>query len=138
MVLAWSQPKDTGLGGDLSYKVSYQDINGTSSNMTNTTTTSHNVTGLSPNTTYTMTVMADNGIAGNEENRTASVSVKTKTTDTHPTGMLSELMVVVCMNDACKHTPMLTHVFNICTTLLETVIVNSGMLSEHCNVYSPV
>ena len=81
VVLTWSQPKDTGLGGDLSYKVSYQDTNRTSHNMI-TTTTYHNVTGLSPNTTYTMTVMADNGIAGNEENRSVSVNVTTKATDT--------------------------------------------------------
>ena len=87
MVLAWLPPEDTGLGGDLSYKVYYQDINGTSSNMT-TTTTYRNVTGLSPNTTYTMTVMTDNGIAGNEENRSVSVNVTTKATDTSTTGIL--------------------------------------------------
>ena len=53
-----------------------------------TTTTYHNVTGLSPNTTYTMTVMADNGIAGNEDNRSVSVNVTTKATDTITTGIL--------------------------------------------------
>ena len=81
VVLSWLPPLDTGLGGDLSYKVFYQDINGTSYNM-NTNTTYHDVTDLSPNTTYTMTVMADNGIAGNEENRSVSVSVTTKGTAT--------------------------------------------------------
>ena len=89
MVLTWLPPKDTGLGGDLSYMVSYQDINEISYNM-NTNTTYHNVTGLSPNTTYTMTVMADNGVAGNEENRSVSVNTTTKATDTNTTGMLSE------------------------------------------------
>ena len=88
MVLTWLPPEDTGLGGDLSYKVSHQDINGTSYNMTTTTTiTYHNVTGLSPNTTYTMTVMADNGIAGNEENRSVSVNVTTKAIETSTTGI---------------------------------------------------
>ena len=79
MFLTWSQPKNTGLGGDLSYKVYYQVINGASSNLT-TNTTYHNVTGLSPNTTYTMTVVADNGIAGNEEDRLVSVNVTTNAT----------------------------------------------------------
>ena len=66
------------------YKVFYQDITGISYNMT-TTITYHNVTDLSPNSTYTMTVMADNGIAGDERNRSVSVNVTTNTT-----GMLSE------------------------------------------------
>ena len=86
MILSWLPPEDTGLGRDLSYKVYYQDVNGTS----NTTTTYHNVTGLFPNTTYTMTVMADNGIAGDEEERSVSVNVTTKASDTHPTGILCE------------------------------------------------
>ena len=42
---------------------------------------SHNVTDLTPNTTYTMTVMADNGISGNEENRSVSVNVTTNAID---------------------------------------------------------
>ena len=111
VVLTWSQPVDTGLGGDLSYKVFYQDIKRTLSNMT-TTTTYHNVTGLSPNTTYTMTVTADNGIPGNEENRIVSVNVTTKATDTSTTGVLSEH----CDAYMLMHTPMHTYVFNICTT----------------------
>ena len=81
VVLTWLPPEDTGLGRDLSYNMYYQDINGTSHNMT-TTTTYHNVTDLSPNTTYTMTVIADNGITGSEENRSVSVSVTTKATAT--------------------------------------------------------
>ena len=90
MVLTWLSPEDTGLGGDLSYKVFYQDINGTSSNMTTNITYFH-VTGLSPSTTYTMTVMADNEIAGNEEERSVSVNVTTKaTSDTITTGILCE------------------------------------------------
>ena len=90
VVLSWSQPTDTGLGGDLSYKVSYHDITGSSYTWTiNTTNLYHNVTGLFPNTTYTMTVMADNGISENEENRSVSVSVITKaTSDTSTTGIV--------------------------------------------------
>ena len=87
VILRWLPPDDTGLGGDLSYKVFYQGITGTSSNMT-TTITYHNVTGLSPNTTYTMTVIADNGISEHEEDRSVSVSVITKATDTITTGIL--------------------------------------------------
>ena len=94
MVLTWSQPKDTGLGGVLFYKVSYQDITGTSHNM-NTNITYHNVTGLSPNTTYTMTVMADNGIAGKEENRSLSVSVTTATGNAITTGIHLYMYIVM-------------------------------------------
>ena len=97
MVLTWLPPEDTGLGRDLSYKVYYLDVNGTSSNMTTTTTYFH-VTGLSPNTTYTMTVMADNGISGNEENRSVSVNVTTKaTSDTITTGTVYYVNVVMCI-----------------------------------------
>ena len=88
MILTWLPPEDTGLGGDLSYKVSYHDITGASYTWTITTNRYHNVTGLFPNTTYTMTVMADNGIAGNEDNRSVSVNVTTKATDTSTTGIL--------------------------------------------------
>ena len=88
MVLTWLPPKDTGLGGDLFYKVSYHDIHGASYSWTITTNLYHNVTGLSPNTINTMTVTADNGIAGNEEDRSVLVSVITKGTDTITTGIV--------------------------------------------------
>ena len=102
MVLTWLPSEDRGFGGDLSYKVYYQDINGTSLNMTTTTTYFH-VTGLSPNTIYTMTVMADNGIAGNEENKRLSVNVTTKatdkitTTDTITTGTVYYVNFAMCV-----------------------------------------
>ena len=93
VVLRWLPPEDTGLGGRyLSYKVFYQDVNGTSLNMT-TNITYHNVTGLSPNTIYTMTVMADNGIAGNEENRRVSVITIT--------GTVYYVNVVMCIAVQC-------------------------------------
>ena len=91
MFLTWLPPEDTGLGRDLSYKVSYHDIHGTSYTWTIATNPYHNVTGLSPNTPYTMTVMADNGISENEENRRASVNV---TTNTITTGTVYYVMYV--------------------------------------------
>ena len=60
-------------------------------------TTYHNVTGLFPNTTYTMTVMADNEISGNEENRRASVNVTTKATDAITTGTVYYVNFVMCI-----------------------------------------
>ena len=89
------------------YKVSHQDINGTSYNMTTTTTYFH-VTGLSPNTTYTMTVVADNG---NETNRSVSLNVTTHTTGISGNERNMSVSVNVTTN-------------------------TTGMLSEHCNVYS--
>ena len=89
VVLTWLPPEDTGLGGDLSYKVYYHDINGISNTWTiNTTNLYHNITGLFPNTIYTMTVMADNGIARNEEDRSVSVIVITKATYTSTAGIV--------------------------------------------------
>ena len=112
MFLTWSQPNDIGLGGVLSYKVSYRDISGTLFNMVNCTILSHDVTDLTPNTTYTMTVMADNGISGNEENRSVSVNVTTNAIDPNTTtGMLTERCNVY---NTYKYTPMLTHRYITC------------------------
>ena len=97
MILTWLPPEDTGLGGNLSYKVFYQDITGTSLNMT-TNITYHNVTGLSPNTTYTMRVVADNGIP---QERSVSVSVITNATDTITTGTVYYVNVVMCIAVQC-------------------------------------
>ena len=48
----------------------------------------HNVTGLSPHTTYIMKMVADNGISENEENKSESVSVITEAAGTSTTGIL--------------------------------------------------
>ena len=69
--------------------------------------TTNNVTGLTPNTmcTYTITVMANNGI---EDNRSVSVSVTTKAMcPITTTGMLTERCNVY---NTYTYTPMLTHI----------------------------
>ena len=79
VVLNWSNDNV-----DVMYYVFYEYSNGTVHAGT-TKSKVMDVTDLSPNTTYRMIVVADNGIAGNEEDRSVSISVTTNST-----GMLSE------------------------------------------------
>ena len=65
--------------GVVFYTVYYQAVSG-SLKMTlgNITTTSVTVTNLSPATEYMMTVVAENGVPGDEANRSVSITVTTE------------------------------------------------------------
>ena len=80
--LTWSPPEDPGIGGPLYYTVSYHGVNGSSNGTSNTTELTCNVTHLSPGHTYIMTVVAGNGVSGDEGNRSASINVTTHSTPT--------------------------------------------------------
>ena len=61
------------------YTMYYQTVYGSlRMTLANITTTSVTVTNLSPGTEYRITVVADNGIAGDELNRSVSVTVATQ------------------------------------------------------------
>ena len=79
VVLSWSPPQDSGGMGVVFYTVYYQAVSG-SLKMTlgNITTTSVTVTNLSPATEYMMTVVAENGVPGDEANRSVSITVTTQ------------------------------------------------------------
>ena len=78
VVLTWSPPQDSG-GVGVVYTVYYQTVSGSlRMTLTNITTTSVTVTNLSPGTEYMITVVADNGLPGEEASRSASVTVTTE------------------------------------------------------------
>ena len=80
--LTWSPPEDPGIGRPLYYSVSYHGVNGSSNGTSNTTELTYNVTSLSPGHTYIMTVVAGNGVSGDEGTRSASIYVTTNSTPT--------------------------------------------------------
>ena len=90
VVLSWFQPQDSG-GVGVVYIVYYQTVSG-SQRMTlaNITTTSVTVINLSPGTEYMITVVADNGLPGEEASRSASVTVTTE-------GVSTSILVVITL-----------------------------------------
>ena len=80
VVLSWSPPQDSGGMGTVFYTVYYQALISGSLRMTwgNATTTSVTVTNLLPATEYRMTVVAQNGLPGDEGNSSASLNVTTQ------------------------------------------------------------
>ena len=80
--LTWSPPEYPGIGGPLNYSVSYQEVNGSSNGTSNTTELTYNVTSLSPGHTYIITVVAENGVSGDEGIRSASITVTTNSIPT--------------------------------------------------------
>ena len=79
VVLSWSPPQDSGWMGTVFYTVYYQALSG-SLRMTwgNVTTTSVSVTNLLPATEYRITVVAQNGLPGEEGNRSISIILTTQ------------------------------------------------------------
>ena len=90
VVMSWFPPQDSG-GVGVVYTVYYQTVYG-SQRMTlaNITTTSVTVTNLSPGTEYMITVVADNGLPGEEASRSASVTVTTE-------GVSTSILVVITL-----------------------------------------
>ena len=80
VVLSWSPPQDSGGMGTVFYTVYYQALISGSLRMTwgNVTTTSVTVTNLLPATEYRMTVVAQNGLPGEEGNRSISIILTTQ------------------------------------------------------------
>ena len=83
MVLNWYTPQDSGGTEAISYWIYYQAVND-SLRMTsgNVTATSVNVTNMHPGTEYKITVVAWNGIPGDEQKRSALITVKTQSLST--------------------------------------------------------
>eukprot|EP00731_Ephydatia_muelleri_P014459 Em0008g179a len=81
VVLSWSPPQDSGGMGTVFYTVYYQALISGSLRMTwgTVTTTSVTVTNLLPATEYRMTVVAQNGLPGDERNRSTIIDVTTLT-----------------------------------------------------------
>ena len=79
VVLSWSPPQDSGGMGTVFYTVYYQALISGSLRMTwgTVTTTSVTVTNLLPATEYRMTVVAQNGLPGDERNRSTIIDVTT-------------------------------------------------------------
>ena len=75
VVLNWSPPQDSGGTGVVFYTVYYQSVKMTLGNITTTFVT---VTNLSPATEYMMTVVAKNGVTGDEANSSVSIAVTTQ------------------------------------------------------------
>ncbi|KAL5491927.1 hypothetical protein EMCRGX_G017303 [Ephydatia muelleri] len=83
VVLNWYTPQDSGGTEAISYWIYYQAVND-SLRMTsgNVTATSVNVTNMHPGTEYKITVVAWNGIPGDEQKRSALITVKTQSLST--------------------------------------------------------
>ena len=80
VVLIWSPPQDSGGIGVVFYTVYYQAVDGSlKTTLGNITTTFVTVTNLSPATEYMMTVVADNGVAGDEANSSVSINITVTT-----------------------------------------------------------
>lgn len=79
----WSPPMDSGGTYEVLYLIYYQAVN-VSLRMTlgSVTATSAMMTNMFPDTVYNITVVADNGISGDELKRSASISVKTQSLST--------------------------------------------------------
>eukprot|EP00731_Ephydatia_muelleri_P014465 Em0008g185a len=79
VVLSWSPPQDSGGMGTVFYTVYYQALISGSLRMTwgTVTTISETVTNLLPATEYRMTVVAQNGLPGDERNRSTIIDVTT-------------------------------------------------------------
>ena len=75
---------DLGIGGPLYYNVSYQAASGPNgaSNGASVINTNITITNLSPATNYSMFVVAENGVSGDERNRSAIIYVTTNSTYT--------------------------------------------------------
>ena len=88
--LTWFPPQDSG-GVGVVYTVYYQTVNGSlRMTLANIITTSVTVTNLSPGTEYMITVVADNGLPGEEASRSASVTVTTE-------GVSTSILVVITL-----------------------------------------
>eukprot|EP00731_Ephydatia_muelleri_P014453 Em0008g173a len=98
VVLSWTPPQDSGGMGTVFYTVYYQALISGSLRMTwgTVTTTSVSVTNLLPATEYRMTVVAQNGLPGDEGNRSISIRLTTQSaSSTSSTPVIVGVVVAV-------------------------------------------
>ena len=77
--ISWSPPSGTGGRTDLYYIITYTN-GGITNEINNVTTTHYTLTGLSPQTSYTISVISMNGVSDqdpNINNRTSTIIINT-------------------------------------------------------------
>ena len=85
--ISWSPPSGTGGRTDFYYIITY--TNGAITNeINNLTTTHYNLTGLSPQTSYTISVISMNGVSDQDPNIDDRTSTIIITTNSDTSGMI--------------------------------------------------